>query len=114
MSEVREALERITAAFEAVLAARERPPGKAHPPFQGDFCSALPYPSMMRDISRWAVELRKALGPTPKCQSKASLMSLEEAILHAQEKSQGTSPCAAEHKQLASWLEELRVLRKAR
>lgn len=114
MSEVREALERITAAFEAVVREKELPAGKTHAPFYGDFCSALPYPSMMKDISRWAVELRKALGPPPKCQSKASLMSLEEAILHAQEKSQGTSPCAAKHKQLAAWLEELRVLRKAR
>lgn len=35
-------------------------------------------------------------------------MTLEEAIAHCEEKALGTSECAAEHKQLAEWLEELR------
>lgn len=34
-------------------------------------------------------------------------MRLEDAIKHADEKGQGTSKCAAEHRQLAAWLKEL-------
>jgi hypothetical protein len=41
-----------------------------------------------------------------------SLMTLDEAIKHAEEKSQGCGQCAAEHKQLADWLKELKELRK--
>ena len=39
------------------------------------------------------------------------LMTLDEAIEHATEKSQGCGQCAAEHKQLAEWLKELKELR---
>ena len=35
------------------------------------------------------------------------MMTLEEAIMHCQEKSCGNSECALEHKQLAEWLREL-------
>lgn len=43
-------------------------------------------------------------------------MSLEEALAHAEERGKGDSACAAEHRQLAGWLRELkgyRALRKA-
>ena len=39
-------------------------------------------------------------------------MTLDEAIVHADEKGRGESPCAEEHRQLAAWLEELRDLRE--
>lgn len=38
-------------------------------------------------------------------------MTLEEAIMHCQEKSCGKSECALEHKQLAEWLRELQYRR---
>lgn len=114
MSEVRKALERITAAFEAVVKEKARPAGRAHAPFMGDFSSALPYPGMLKDITRWAAELRAVLDTPPKCSSKVSLMSLEDAILHAQEKGLGGSACSAEHLQLAAWLIELRSRRLLR
>lgn len=34
-------------------------------------------------------------------------MTLEEAVVHAREKGMGEGPCAAEHRQLAAWLQEL-------
>lgn len=37
-------------------------------------------------------------------------MTIEEAIRHANENSLGTGECAAEHRQLADWLERLRLL----
>lgn len=39
-------------------------------------------------------------------------MTLDEAIKHAQEKAQGCSSCADEHRQLAEWLIELQEYRK--
>lgn len=39
-------------------------------------------------------------------------MTLEEAIIHCQEKSCGNTQCALEHKQLAEWLQELQQYRK--
>lgn len=39
------------------------------------------------------------------------MMTLEEAIMHCQEKSCGKSECALEHKQLAEWLKELQYRR---
>lgn len=39
------------------------------------------------------------------------MMTLEEAIMHCQEKSCGNSECALEHKQLAEWLRELQYRR---
>lgn len=38
-------------------------------------------------------------------------MTLEEAIEHCREKSCNNSECAAEHKQLAEWLTELKALK---
>lgn len=41
------------------------------------------------------------------------LLSLNEAILHCQERATGDcSECAREHLQLAEWLEELKILRE--
>jgi hypothetical protein len=40
------------------------------------------------------------------------MMTIEEAIEHCKERAQGCSLCAAEHAQLAKWLEELVQLRK--
>ena len=39
-------------------------------------------------------------------------MTLEEAIKHCEEKANGCSECADEHKQLADWLWELKVRRE--
>lgn len=39
------------------------------------------------------------------------MMTLEEAIRHCEEKSCGNSECAAEHRQLAEWLTELKQLK---
>lgn len=39
-------------------------------------------------------------------------MTLQEAIIHAKEKSKTLNSCAKEHLQLAEWLEELQCLRK--
>ena len=39
------------------------------------------------------------------------MLTLEEAIMHCQEKSCGNSECALEHKQLAEWLRELQYRR---
>ena len=39
-------------------------------------------------------------------------MTLEEAIIHCNEKSCGNTQCAFEHKQLAEWLQELQEYRK--
>ena len=41
-------------------------------------------------------------------------MTLDEAIAHAEAKGKGDTPCAAEHRQLAEWLRELRALREIR
>lgn len=41
-------------------------------------------------------------------------MTLDEAIDHARSKAECGGECAAEHAQLAEWLEELRVLREGR
>ncbi len=41
------------------------------------------------------------------------MMTLDEAIAHCDEKSCGNSECAAEHKQLADWLRELKKYREA-
>lgn len=38
-------------------------------------------------------------------------MTLDEAILHAEEKAKGKGPCAADHRQLAKWLRELKAYR---
>ena len=42
-----------------------------------------------------------------------SKLGLDEAIQHAEEKSRGCSACAADHKQLAEWLRELKSRREA-
>lgn len=39
-------------------------------------------------------------------------MTLEEAIIHCEEKACGNTQCALEHKQLAEWLKELQELRR--
>lgn len=39
-------------------------------------------------------------------------MTLEEAIAHCQERAEQCDSCGAEHKQLALWLTELKMLRK--
>lgn len=39
-------------------------------------------------------------------------MTLEEAIIHCNEKACGNTQCALEHRQLAEWLQELQALRK--
>lgn len=39
-------------------------------------------------------------------------MTLEEAIVHCEEKACGNTQCALEHRQLAEWLQELRQYRK--
>jgi len=39
-------------------------------------------------------------------------MTLDEAIQHALEKAEGNCPCAADHVQLAGWLQELKDLRR--
>ncbi len=39
-------------------------------------------------------------------------MTLDEAIQHCEEKSQCGSSCGMEHKQLAEWLKELKILRE--
>ena len=39
---------------------------------------------------------------------KSSVMTLDEAIAHADEKAIGNSQCAAQHAQLAKWLTEYR------
>lgn len=41
---------------------------------------------------------------------KENLLTLDEAIMHAKERSSNT-PCGREHVQLAAWLEELREYR---
>ena len=38
-------------------------------------------------------------------------MTLDEAIKHCEDKSAGCSECANEHRQLAEWLKELKLLR---
>lgn len=40
------------------------------------------------------------------------MLTLEEAIQHAQEKGQGEGACSQDHRQLASWLQELEQFRK--
>ena len=40
----------------------------------------------------------------------AEQMTLDEAIVHANEKSLGNSQCAAQHAQLAKWLTDYRVM----
>lgn len=40
-----------------------------------------------------------------------TLMTLDEAIQHCIEKSEGCTQCAKEHQQLKFWLEELKFLR---
>ena len=41
------------------------------------------------------------------------MLTLDEAILHCQERAKADcSECAKEHQQLAEWLEELKILRK--
>ena len=39
-------------------------------------------------------------------------MTLDEAIKHAEEKGKSCDACAAEHRQLATWLKELREYKK--
>lgn len=39
------------------------------------------------------------------------MMTIEEAISHCKEKACGNTECAAEHKQLAEWLTELKRLK---
>ena len=41
-------------------------------------------------------------------------MTLDEAIKHCEEKSCGNSECAADHRQLADWLKELREYRNGK
>ena len=41
------------------------------------------------------------------------MMTLDEAIKHAEEKACGNTACAEEYRQLAEWLKELRDLRSA-
>ena len=38
-------------------------------------------------------------------------MTIDEAILHCEEKAQGCDECASEHQQLADWLRELKQRR---
>ena len=40
------------------------------------------------------------------------IMTLEEAIIHCEEKACGNTQCALEHRQLAEWLKELQQYRK--
>ena len=40
-------------------------------------------------------------------------MTLDEAIIHADEKAEGDCPCARDHQELASFLRRLKVLEKA-
>lgn len=40
-----------------------------------------------------------------------TLMTLDDAIQHCIEKSQGCTQCAKEHQQLAEWLKELKQYR---
>lgn len=42
------------------------------------------------------------------------MMTLNEAIAHAEERAQGCTECAQEHAQLAEWLRELRAVRANR
>ena len=42
------------------------------------------------------------------------MMTLNEAIAHAEERAQGCTECAQEHAQLAGWLRELRDIRAHR
>lgn len=39
-------------------------------------------------------------------------MTLEEAIIHCKEKACANTQCGLEHRQLAEWLEELKMYRK--
>lgn len=39
-------------------------------------------------------------------------MTLDEAIQHCEEKAQCGTVCGIEHKQLAEWLKELKILRE--
>lgn len=39
-------------------------------------------------------------------------MTLDEAVLHCEQKSCGNTQCNQEHKQLAEWLKELQLLKK--
>ena len=39
-------------------------------------------------------------------------MTLDEAIKHCEEKAQCGTACGMEHKQLAEWLKELKIIRK--
>jgi hypothetical protein len=41
-------------------------------------------------------------------------MSIDEAIKHAEEVGNGCNECAAEHRQLAEWLKELKRYRQAK
>lgn len=45
---------------------------------------------------------------------KLSMMTLEEAIQHCEQKACGNTECAIEHKQLAKWLRELQILKSGR
>ena len=40
-------------------------------------------------------------------------LTLDDAIQHAEHRGRGEGPCAADHRQLAAWLRELRALREA-
>lgn len=40
------------------------------------------------------------------------MMTLDEAILHCEEKAVGCNKCAEEHKQLAEWLKELKTFKE--
>ena len=50
----------------------------------------------------------------PRVRGEGEIMTLDEAIDHAREKAECGGECAAEHAQLAEWLEELRELREKR
>jgi len=63
-------------------------------------------------------ELSKIIDQDSRCEKKVrepwyyKPMSLTKAIQHASERGHGESECAADHRQLADWLKELKKLRK--
>ena len=72
----------------------------------------------MKDLNQAKIELpqSKKKNQAPCSCSKSQeidepIMTLNEAIRHAEEKGQGTSNCSKNHRQLARWLKELKHFR---
>lgn len=74
-------------------------------------------PGEMRHATCWVPESRAkklAVGEQEESRRRRAGMTLDEAIRHCREQAdKGCDECAAEHEQLAKWLEELQVLRRA-